>query len=334
MAAKLPTYGQIKDVAWQKVVRNTYGKSIYKSLYKSYWRTKFIKPSSGIAQRNYFTARPHPGAGIGHQMANWIAGYWFAKQFGLQYAHYPFSSPAWENLLGFSHNETDVDTLVRLEGRKKIYLPKFDEYNQADIEFIHRIIESYSNEKVVFVAEQDQFYHDQYGVIDELKEKFYINELYHRSKLTYTNDTFNIAIHIRRGDITSGRDQNSNLSMRWQDDDYFENVLSNVLDNLSLNKPISVYLFSQGEKSNFASFDRFKNVNYCLHMGAQESFLHMVYADLLITSKSSFSYKPALLNKGVKVCPRNFWHGYPQTSDWILAEENGAFDVNLLATKS
>ncbi|PHK17311.1 hypothetical protein VF12_39760, partial [Nostoc linckia z15] len=197
-----------------------------------------------------------------------------------------------------------------------------------------RIIESYSNEKVVFVAEQDQFYHDQYGVINELKEKFYINESYHRSKLIYTDDTFNIAIHIRRGDITTGRDQNSNLSMRWQDDDYFENVLSNVLDNLSLDKPISVYLFSQGEKSNFASFDRFKNVNYCLHMGAQESFLHMVYADLLITSKSSFSYKPALLNKGVKVCPRNFWHGYPPTSDWILAEENGAFDVNLLATRS
>ncbi|PHK19088.1 hypothetical protein VF12_39205, partial [Nostoc linckia z15] len=186
MAAKLPTYGQIKDVAWQKVVRSTYGKPIYKSLYKSYWRTKFTKPSSGITQRNYFTARPHPGAGIGHQMANWIAGYWFAKQFGLQYAHYPFSNPAWEDLLGFSHNETDVDTLVRLEGRKKINLPKFDEYNQADIEFIHRIIESYSNEKVVFVAEQDQFYHDQYGVINELKEKFYINESYHRSKLIYT----------------------------------------------------------------------------------------------------------------------------------------------------
>ena len=24
---------------------------------------------------NYITARPNPGAGIGHQMANWMAGY-------------------------------------------------------------------------------------------------------------------------------------------------------------------------------------------------------------------------------------------------------------------
>jgi hypothetical protein len=48
-------------------------------------------------------------------------------------------------------------------------------------------------------------------------------------------------------------------------------------------------------------------------------------ADLLITSKSSFSYKPALLSKGLKVCPKDFWHGYPDTSDWILVDEKGSF---------
>ena len=43
-----------------------------------------------------------------------------------------------------------------------------------------------------------------------------------------------------------------------------------------------------------------------------------------ITSKSSFSYKPALLNKnGIKVCPRNFWHGYPDTKDWIMCDNDG-----------
>lgn len=55
-------------------------------------------------------------------------------------------------------------------------------------------------------------------------------------------------------------------------------------------------------------------------MNSQDSFLHMVYADCLITSKSSFSYKPALLNKGIKVCPKDFWHGYPNTKDWLLID--------------
>ena len=63
-------------------------------------------------------------------------------------------------------------------------------------------------------------------------------------------------------------------------------------------------------------------------MNAQESFLHFAYADLLITSKSSFSYKPALLNNGIKVCPKNFWHGYPTSKDWILVENDGTIDLN------
>jgi len=40
----------------------------------------------------YYTAVPNRGAGIGHQLANWIAGYWFACQFGLEFAHTPFAS--------------------------------------------------------------------------------------------------------------------------------------------------------------------------------------------------------------------------------------------------
>ena len=64
-----------------------------------------------------------------------------------------------------------------------------------------------------------------------------------------------------------------------------------------------------------------------MNMNTQESFLHMVYADLLITSKSAFSYKPALGNQGIKVCPRNFWHGYPDSSDWILVENDGTFNT-------
>ena len=73
----------------------------------------------------------------------------------------------------------------------------------------------------------------------------------------------------------------------------------------------------------YPEFNRYDNLEWCLDMGAQDSFLHFVYADVLITSKSSFSYKPALLNKGIKVCPKNFWHGYPNTEDWIMCNNEG-----------
>lgn len=60
-------------------------------------------------------------------------------------------------------------------------------------------------------------------------------------------------------------------------------------------------------------------------MNAKDSFLHIVYADVLITSKSSFSYKPALINRGLKICPENFWHGYPKSDDFVLTDEEGRF---------
>ena len=89
------------------------------------------------------------------------------------------------------------------------------------------------------------------------------------------------------------------------------------------NKEKHIYFFSQGIPEDYPEFKVFENLHWCLDMNAQESFLHMVYADLLITSKSSFSYKPALLSKGIKVCPTNFWHSYPKTHDWILFDDEG-----------
>jgi hypothetical protein len=269
----------------------------------------------------YYTARPNSGAGIGHQMANWIAGYWFAKQFGLKFAHLPFSNQKWDNFLGFGENEKQVNELIK-EGYKIRKLPLFNEDNPQEFALVTKIIQSYSGKKIVFLAEQDQFYHDQFGVMDDIKSKFYNAKARKNDKLIYSKGTFNIAIHVRRGDIVA-QNKNPNLLMRWIDNNYFINVLTNVLENLKIDQPIAIYLFSQGTPEDFQEFNHIQNLKFCLDMDAQASFLHMVYADLLITSKSSFSYKPALMNNAIKICPRNFWHGYPDGKDWILADDKG-----------
>lgn len=192
-----------------------------------------------------------------------------------------------------------------------------------------RIIQSYEGKRVVFVAEQDQFYHDQFGVIEYIRKKFYSAPSRKNDRLTYSPDHFNIAIHVRRGDIMTDAN-NPNLTMRYLSNDYFEKVLKQVIDNINVNKPIHIYFFSQGKPEDYPEFAEFPNLHWCLDMGAQDSFLHFVYADLLITSKSSFSYKPALLSYGIKVCPRDFWHGYPLGKDWILCDNNGRFDITQL----
>jgi hypothetical protein len=322
---------KIKKRIFSETVRLFRKKPFYPIIYRSYWHFIFHNSIQNKPHQNYFTGVPNEGAGIGHQIANWIAGYWYSKQFNLKFAHIPFSSEKWEQFLGFGEGEIFAEYLIQKQKYKKVLLPLFDEFNEAEVKLVKNIINSYSGKKVLFVAEQDQFYKNQYGNIEELKQKFYSAKVRINDELQYDQESFNIAIHVRRGDIVVGKEnKNPNLQMRWQNNDYFEKVLNTVLDNIKTNKTIVIYLFSQGKRNDFPEFEKFKNIHFCLEMSAQASFLHMVYADLLITSKSSFSYKPALLSKGIKVCPSNFWHGYPNDNDWILANDNGIFNVDKL----
>lgn len=324
------TYSKIKRKFWSEIVRFCRYKFYYPCIYRSYWHYLFHRNAIGGGNDIYFAACPNPGAGIGHQMANWIAGYWYARQFELRFAHLPFSSVAWDDFLGFGQDEVKVSDL-KSKGYKVRTLPLFNENNSAEKERCLRIIRSYVNEKVVFIAEQDQFYKAQYGVMEEIQQKFYHAPARKNDHLEYSKEHFNIAIHVRRGDIMTDP-SNPNLAMRYLSNDYFEKVLSQVYTHFSASQPqpIHIYFFSQGLPEDYPEFAKYPNLHWCMDMGAQDSFLHMVYADLLITSKSSFSYKPALLCKGIKVCPKNFWHGYPNSEDWIMVENDGTFDISKL----
>ncbi len=225
--------------------------------------------------------------------------------------------------MGFGQNESQVATL-RKQGWSVRRIPIFHEYELDTVELVKDILSTYSGKKVIFLCEQDQFYRNQYGVMQEIQEKFYSAPARKDDHLMFDSAHLNIAIHVRRGDIMSDP-TNENLRMRYLSNDYFEKVLKQVVKMMSerQKKPIHIWFFSQGKPEDYPEFHHYENLHWCMDMGAKESFLHMVYADVLITSKSSFSYKPALLNRGIKVCPLNFWHGYPETEDWILCENDG-----------
>lgn len=314
---------RIKKKVWAIIVKKFHSKIYYPLIYKSYWKAQFIPSSLNLDTTQYMSAEPNPGAGIGHQMANWNAGYWFAKQFDLQFAHMPFSTKEWEDFLGFGFDEASVSDLIKKKGYKKIKIPLFDEKNNDEVSRTKKIIESFKGSKVIFICELDQAYQAQYGIKKYIQNKFFNSAIRKNDKKIYKPSSFNIALHIRRGDIVQKNLKNPNLTMRWLNNDYFFNVIESILKFLKTKNEIHIYLFSQGKINDFTEFKKFDNIHFCLDMSAQDSFLHMVYADLLITSKSSFSYKPALLNKGIKVVPKNFWHSYPKSKNWFLADNFG-----------
>ncbi len=323
-----------KKRIWNILIRFTRDKKIYPYIYRSFWHYLIFRNDQITENNNtsYYSARPNRGAGIGHQLANWIAGYWYAKQFNLKFAHLPFSNSKWENFLGFGDDEVKVEELAK-NGFKIRMLPLFGWNNFDEFELNKLIIRSYTGKKVIFVAEQDQYYMQQYGVAQDIKRKFNQAKSRVNDKIEYNSENFNIAVHVRRTVIIDGKvilEDEAAQSLRWLSNDYYEKVLKQVLDNVNISKPICIYIFSTGKAEEFKEFSKYGDVRFCSDMNEYDSFLHLVKADLLITSKSSFSYKPALMNDGIKICPRNFWHGYPDTPDWILVENDGTFDIEKL----
>ena len=289
-------------------------------LYPAEWRLRFFPAGNKDADGDipqYLTAIPNPGAGIGHQMSNWIAGLHYAKLFGLEYAPMHFSDPAWEELLGFSEGMTPADALFR-QGYKRVRLPRFDGA-EKELSHIRSLIGAFRGKKVVFRLERDQFFRELYLEAETLRKRFWNAPARKNDPPRDGFPPLFAAMHIRRGDI-GGNAPAPGMEKRWMSGEYYRRIYE-ALSALGL--PIRFAVYSQGEEDDFPELKGLKNLEFRLKASERESFLAFVHADILISAKSSFSYKPALLNRGLKLCPRHFWHGYPEKADWVLAEDDG-----------
>lgn len=298
------------------------------------YRHRNKKPVSNDLSSIYITHVPNEGAGIGHQISNFNNGVFCAKLLGVKFAYPGFVDKKWDEFLGFGQGEKSLAQLKK-EGYKFRTLPYFNE-SEASLDVIRKIISSYGGQKVVFKINLDQFYQRQYDVIPFIKGKFESAKARENDSLIYNPEHINIAVHIRRGDIVVGQtNKDASLTKRWLTMEYYEDIIKDIysalngdvnsrfanipllIDNKKKGAPIDIYLFSQGNEEDYRTFEKYGNVHYCLDMSPMDSFLHMVRSDILVISKSSFSYKPALLADGIRICPEHFWHGYPKDEKWI-----------------
>lgn len=319
------TYQKVKHLLWTyfvlKKLKNTW---IYFYLYRSFWHFVLNLNFNNISknQKNYMSIDVDPGAGIGHQLANYNSAIWYAKKFNLIHAHTSFPNKKWEKLLGFNYSTICLENLINKD-YKKIKLPIFKEGDLIEISKIKKIIHSYRDQKIIFFLEYNQGYTKQYQVAEILKEKFFSSKKRSKDKLIYNIKDFNIAVHIRVGDIMNNEKL---INERFLDINYFIKTINKSLSIINTPKKKIIHIFSGDKLNSFSKLTNFKNIKFCHNLNQYKTFLHFVYADLLITSKSSFSYKAALISKGIKVSPKNFWHGYPYNDKkWILTKVNGNF---------
>lgn len=138
-----------------------------------------------------------------------------------------------------------------------------------------------------------------------------------------------VAIHIRRGDVVSHQQWN-----RFTPNAHYLETIRRMREVLG-DRPHRFHVFSQSHPRPSLldeDFQPFVDLGCCMHLDADvfETMHHLVTADVLVTSKSSFSYLPAVLSRGI-VLYEPFWH-HPM-SPWIQVSDDGGFDTERLWTR-
>lgn len=122
-----------------------------------------------------------------------------------------------------------------------------------------------------------------------------------RELVYFKHNVLNIAVHIRRGDVSELRNTDRYLSTQ-----YFKTIVDKLLLQY---QDANVCIFTELTSENRHQFDIFNSLNATIVSAGDilTTFEHLTKADILITSKSSFSYLSALYNQNT-VLYTPFWH--------------------------
>ena len=246
-------------------------------------------------------------------------------------------------------NRQEIEARIQAGQLKVISLPKFEIHipsnEQMDDEIytsIDRFIAAHPEPNTAFKISDNRFGDYEY----QSTRNWYI-DAYAKAReqypihLGYDRSQFNIAIHIRRGDLLPGR-QFSDLSSRMLPDAWYLAILTAV--GSSTNRPIAVHIFSEGKGGQYHSEkglpcswkDLLKGSHYEVteHIDSNflESFHHLLHADILIGSKSGMSHLAGMLGDQIKVMPE-MWHSYRGASKLLLVGNTiSASDASAIST--
>lgn len=210
-------------------------------------------------------------------------------------------------------------------------LSHYQPYGISQQEFCDKLNSFYNipNESNV-----DPQFVDECFLVREWGEKFnfkkrpHIRELANYIKYNgvshFKKDQVNVCLHVR---VDNNQDNGlviPDIEIYYKNDFkdlYFRNVINNLK---KINPNLNILLFSQGDKENFSHFEEDFGVKLLLNVDIVESLYHLIFADILVTSNSSFSYCSHLFDQNKVVISRdNFFHSWYNTS--VLTDKEGNF---------
>ena len=268
--------------------------------------------------------------GAGAQAHTIISAMNFARAFGHTYVHTPFSEidhadrpmeqwvEDWENTFNLGQGEEQHRTDAPPAVNYTTFHPRL---YHAVINTLHKLRngplstrQKPGEDKTFF---HPFFYHSDskpnsyLSLIPELRKKF------HRNGPLNETHALTVAIHLRRGDVSPVHDRR--FTPVGSVCESAREVIG-ILEDRRQNYTLSAY--SEGSESDFAQLQAM-GVKLFLDIDAMWTLRQLVDADILIMSKSSYSYVAALISDGIKLY-EPFWHS--PLDSWIVRKGGGRFN--------
>jgi hypothetical protein len=250
--------------------------------------------------------------GGGMQAMSRISGLNFAAAFGATYVHTPFlfvehgqdgevQARLWEAFLNAGEGEPAI---ADYQGEVVDYSDYFLRRAKLTDNTVLRFQQCY------WPAKQNPATY--YRIIPRLRQKLRFEPRKPNS------GPLKIAVHVRRGDVSA--DVNNE---RFTDNSKVLAAVRQVVGALNVaDLPFQITLHSQGDPEGFAQFVEL-GCALSLDADALWTLRQLMEADILVMSKSSFSFTAALVNAGVKLYEP--WL-HPPLPDWIVRRRDGSFD--------
>ncbi len=154
---------------------------------------------------------------------------------------------------------------------------------------------------------------------DQLRAQY---EMTPKPAVSYDRNRLQIAIHIRRGDVTL----QSKYWRRFIPCSVYERIIRQLSD--AAEKPPAFHVFSEADPSSqrhgLEELESLPGVTLHLNGDAFSAFHHLVSSDVLVLGVSSFSFVAGLYHRGLVL---NFPGHNPHLPSWVKIGRHGQFDA-------
>ena len=286
------------------------------------------------------------GDGAGAQIQRILSIYLIAKHYKIGYIHQGLAKMSYQGARSLTEDFEDTDEIARYNQLISLPSTPFDQIHQSGkvFDISEQIIQQFADSPLntlLFVKFA--------GTMIDARPELLLGapEIFHWKSDSPTRQPIIVAIHVRRGELFAIPEDVWRMSTNayyiecmnalhtlftqanipYEFHLHTEIVTKPVLmkgEHRAMHNRIKEPVLLRPEDNKLEEFLVIPNIHYHINEDPVDTLKALTTSDVLLASRSSFSYVSGFLKKGgVVLFPPSFWHGIPP--GWIIVE--GAQDI-------